>query len=678
MPLNMAPDPATEDILHGVRVSDPYRWIEDRTLPETQQWVDAQGERCEAYFSGSDALDQLRGRVRAHLSSEVVDQPARVGGRCFYRRRDRGPEQASIYVLDAVTGREQLLVDPSAEGPFTSVEIYRISDDGSLLAFAVKHGGGDETEIRVVDVVSGHILSDCIARGYARGFVFAPNSNGFYYCHESQSRREDHQIRFHLISDKGRDRDVLSRERTAGSALSLIGDQVHLGAIWKHPLGKDIVCDLFVRCREREEDWHPIFVNRKQPLAPILHRGRIFLLSFENAPNGAILELTSDGDVLGTVIPEGDTPLRQFAISGESFVASFAGSDCTTIRSWTLAGEDNGHVEISSNGTLQLLPQLGPKENNVFFTCESFLKPPTIYEYTPAAHRSCQWNGSKSGPSLQACETRSFRYPSRAEAEIPITLIARETSAFSDMRPVLMTGYGGFGVPMTPKYSVLIGILTELGAVVALPHIRGGGEFGKIWHDAGRKRNRQTAIDDLLAAGDWLCSEGFACPSRLAIFGASNAGLLAAAAMTQRPDLFRAVLSIAPLLDMVRYERFDQAAKWRDEYGSVEIEQDFKALYAYSPYHRVQEDVNYPATFFVSGDSDDRCNPAHVRKMAARLQTRPTQTNPILVDYSRERGHSPVLPLSVRVEALARRLAFLCEELGIEVTSEDHNGVADC
>jgi prolyl oligopeptidase len=241
-----------------------------------------------------------------------------------------------------------------------------------------------------------------------------------------------------------------------------------------------------------------------------------------------------------------------------------------------------------------------------------------------------------------------------------------------------MTGYGGFGVPMTPKYSVLIGILTELGAVVALPHIRGGGEFGKIWHDAGRKRNRQTAIDDLLAAGDWLCSEGFACPSRLAIFGASNAGLLAAAAMTQRPDLFRAVLSIAPLLDMVRYERFDQAAKWRDEYGSVEIEQDFKALYAYSPYHRVQEDVNYPATFFVSGDSDDRCNPAHVRKMAARLQTRPTQTNPILVDYSRERGHSPVLPLSVRVEALARRLAFLCEELGIEVTSEDHNGVADC
>jgi prolyl oligopeptidase len=233
-----------------------------------------------------------------------------------------------------------------------------------------------------------------------------------------------------------------------------------------------------------------------------------------------------------------------------------------------------------------------------------------------------------------------------------------------------MTSYGGFGVSMTPQYSVLVTVMMELGAVFALPHIRGGGEFGRSWHEAGRARNRQTAIDDFIAAAKWLCAEGFTTPTKLAIFGGSNSGLLVGAAMTQRPGLFRAVLCIAPLLDMVRYERFDQATKWRLEYGSVDVAQDFHALHAYSPYHRVLRNVDYPAVLFVSGDKDDRCNPAHVRKMAARLQERGAQRNPVLVDYSAERGHVPVLPLSVRIDALARRLAFLSGELGIEVPEE--------
>ena len=209
----------------------------------------------------------------------------------------------------------------------------------------------------------------------------------------------------------------------------------------------------------------------------------------------------------------------------------------------------------------------------------------------------------------------------------------------------------------------------QLGAAFAIPHIRGGGEGGKEWHDAGRARNRQLSFDDFISAAEWLCRRGLTTPAQIGIFGGSNSGLLAAAAMTQRPDLFGAVVCIAPLLDMVRYELFDQAVKWRREYGTAEDPDDFRALYAYSPYHRIAENVNYPATLFVSGDKDDRCNPAHVRKMAARLQERSAQKSPVIVDYSEERGHSPVLPLSVRVPALARRVAFLCRELGIPVAS---------
>lgn len=233
-----------------------------------------------------------------------------------------------------------------------------------------------------------------------------------------------------------------------------------------------------------------------------------------------------------------------------------------------------------------------------------------------------------------------------------------------------MTSYGGFGISITPQFSVLATIMMELGAVFALPRIRGGGDFGASWHEAGRARNRQTAIDDFGAAAQWLCAENITSPTRLAIFGGSNAGLLVGAAMTQWPGLFRAVLCIAPLLDMVRYECFDQAINWQAEYGSVGNAEDFYALHAYSPYHHVRRNVNYPATLFVSGDRDERCNPAHVRKMAARLQERAAQNNPILVDYSAERGHSPVLPLSVRIDALTRRLAFLTRELEIKVPAE--------
>jgi len=194
---------------------------------------------------------------------------------------------------------------------------------------------------------------------------------------------------------------------------------------------------------------------------------------------------------------------------------------------------------------------------------------------------------------------------------------------------------------------------------------RGGSEFGKAWHEAARGRHRQVAFDDFIFAAEWLCAQHLTNPDKLAIFGGSNSGLLVGVAMTQRPDLFRAVLCIAPLLDMVRYQRFDQAHKWQHEYGTIDDPQDFRVLHAYSPYHHVHDDVNYPSTLFVSGDKDNRCNPAHTRKMSGRLQERTAQKNPILVDYSLERGHSPVLPLSVRIEALTRRIAFLCRELGI-------------
>ena len=281
------------------------------------------------------------------------------------------------------------------------------------------------------------------------------------------------------------------------------------------------------------------------------------------------------------------------------------------------------------------------------------------------------WHQREPKNPLSACHVRKEEVISSDGTGVPLTLVSRHTSSVGSPGPVIMTSYGGFGVSMTPQFSVLVAIMMELGVTFALPHIRGGGDLGKEWHDAGRARNRQAAYGDFIAAAEWLCQQGVTIPGALAIFGGSNSGLLVGAAMTQRPDLFGAVLCIAPLLDMVRYEVFDQAVKWRREYGTVSDRDDFQALVAYSPYHRIADHVDYPATLFVSGDKDDRCNPAHTRKMAALLQERPAQTSSVIVDYSAERGHSPVLPLSVRIPALARRIAFLCRELHIAIPQGD-------
>jgi len=242
-------------------------------------------------------------------------------------------------------------------------------------------------------------------------------------------------------------------------------------------------------------------------------------------------------------------------------------------------------------------------------------------------------------------------------------LVGRREVLSSGRHPTIMTSYGGFGISMTPQFSVFVAFLMERGCLFALPNIRGGSEFGSQWHSAVKRQQRQLAFDDFVAAAEWLFASGHTEQQQLAIFGGSNSGLLVGVAMTQRPELFCAVVCMVPVLDMLRYHLFDNAHVWKDEFGIADDPDDFAALLAYSPYHNVREGVAFPATLIVSGDSDQNCNPMHARKMTAALQAADVSQNPILLDYSRYRGHSPVLPLSERIEALTDRLAFLCDRL---------------
>ena len=664
-----SPFSPVHEVIHGIEVSDPYRWLEDPTLPETQSWIGAQQEACSAYFAASSLLPRLRDRVEAHLNVDVVDQPARAGSACFFRRRERDREQAAIYVREEPGAPERLVVRSRDTDPYTSVAIHGISDDGSLLAYSVREGGTDTKEIRFIDVVRGAALASHVPRGHAHGFAFRPDLSGFYVCHEDLRRAEEQSICFHSLRDPSFCRKIFSRPNTDGSRLVLLADEVHLGALWIYGAASSPLCDLHLARYERDWAWRTVFECEKLAFRPLLHRGRIFLFCYDRSLNGRMIEIDSEGNMRRTVIPEDGIAPRRVVATGGRFFVSANRDGRPTIASWTLDGEDRGALDIAFDGTIQLLPQLC-QGTSFFYTHQSFTEPTWTYEYSTLTDRSTLFDQRVAPPLSDQVEARELSYPSRDGTAIPISIVGRKSTAGEGPRPLVMTSYGGFGVRSTPQYSVLVKILLDLGVQFALPRIRGGGDFGITWHDAGRRRRRQTGIDDFLAAAEWLCARHLTTPRRIGIFGGSQSGLLVASAMTQKPALFRAVVCIAPLLDMVRYERFARADRWKGEYGTVSDPDDFRALLESSPYHRIHPDANYPATLFVTGDRDERCDPAHVRKMAARLQNRPAQTKPILVDYSAERGHTPVLPLTVRTEALARRLAFLARELEIDLLEE--------
>ena len=664
MSLNVYPFPPVEEKLHGVEVSDPYRWLERRDLPETEQWLGEQDRRCRAYFAGCRNLAPLERRVRDYLDVTVADQPARIGNRYFYRRRDKGQEQGSIYVREVATGEERLLVNPMKDGPFASVGIYRISEDGCLLAFEIAMGGEDRKKIHILDIEGSSTIAT-IPLGYARGFAFAADGDGYFYAHETGVSKNEHTIWRHRFSDMGSDEAVFRVPATAGSRLLLIANEKRLGALCLRLRGHAVVAELSITSLRGELSWTAVFAEKTVPYNPILCHDRILVLREDHSNGSQLVELSQEGEELRTVVPPGDTPIRQCAITRDQLFVSYLNHGVTTIEAWDFDGHQDAPVDVPCNGTVRMLPAQSQDTDGFFYTHQSFDTPLTIFEYSSQARSSKLWNRRDVPLPSRPYRVRDVDVTSKDGTSIPMTLVSKQSDQAVSPTSVIMTSYGGFGVATTPQFSVLVAIMIDLGATLAIPHIRGGGEFGRAWHDAGRGRNKQVAFDDFIAAAEWLCGQRLTIPKRLAIFGGSNSGLLVGAVMTQRPKLFGAVLCVAPLLDMIRYEYFDDAAIWRHEYGTTEDPDDFRSLYSYSPYHHVRKEWNYPAALFVSGDKDDRCNPAHVRKMVALMQGRTAQISPVILDYNEQRGHAPVLPLSMRAHALARRIAFLCRQLDI-------------
>jgi prolyl oligopeptidase len=338
----------------------------------------------------------------------------------------------------------------------------------------------------------------------------------------------------------------------------------------------------------------------------------------------------------------------------------------TRLEAYSLVDGSHQDIPFAAHGTINLLNSGNPTDT-LFCSYTSITQPTAMYQYSPTKKEISLWQKSDVPFDLETIAVEEACYQSKDGTPIPLFLAARKDLLHSGPLPTFLTGYGGFGTCVTPRFTAFATFLIEQGVLYAVPALRGGSELGENWHRAGMRHLRQNSFDDFIAAAEWLLLQQRSAEGRIAIGGGSNAGLLVGAAITQRPDLFRAAICLGPLLDMTRYHLFDRAAAWADEYGSPEDEQDFHYLLHYSPYHRVQDGAQYPAVLLISGDADTRCNPMHTRKMTARLQAANCSQNPILLDYKPAWGHTPVQPLSVKIESLTDRLAFVCHELGVSV-----------
>lgn len=661
-------EPVT-DILHGVPVVDPYRWLEDQTSPRTRRWIDEQTQYARSYLDRVPKRAQIRARVRQFLAVETYDSLQKANGRYFFRKRLPDQEQPCIYMREGPCGPDQLLLDPSELGCGTHIAVkpLRISPDGKLLLYEIKEGGERTGRFAMLDIANRLTLPDVLPRGYLRGFAFAVDGKSVVYVHEPESsKRACHRAAFrHLLGTSvAEDQEIFRIGGGSPIRLTLIADARRLGFVVYRSEEKGLT-DFYVKDLNDAEAPECVLTRAEYSFIPALARGRIFALTNQNAPNRRIVELRLAR--LGQpewvdVVRESDAFINQWLISGERILTCYVLGSEVRLSVFDLEGHLVRSIPVLPGESVRLI-SAPPDSDEVFLETESFTKPLVTSRYCPMTGEQRRWSRRKIPFKATRFRCISVTYASKDGTRIPMFLVGRRDVLARGCHPTILTSYGGYGVSMTPQFSVFVALLMERGCMFALPQIRGGSEFGSAWHEAARRRNRQAAYNDFLAAADWLIQIGRTKPDRLAIFGGSNAGLLVGVAMTQRPELFRAVLCMAPMLDMLRYHLFDTAELWRDEFGTADDQQDFAILRQYSPYHNVRDAQSYPAAMFISGDADQNCNPMHARKMTARLQAAANANRPVILDYGQFRGHSPVLPLNERIDALTNRMAFVCDQL---------------
>lgn len=679
--------------LHGVRVSDPYRWLEEGDSAEVRAWTDRENAHTRQVLDAISGREALRGQVKDLLQIGYVSAPlvrtTKLGTqRYFHTKREGAQNQPTLYVRDGLTAKDKVLIDASAlsEDGTTAVDWWYPSRDGALLAWGRSESGSEESTLFVRDVTTGKDLPDRIEHTRHASVAWLPDGKSFYYSRYPEAgtvppgdEKYFSKIFLHVLGqDAKTDKLVFGegREKTDTPIVAISPDgrwlvvRVHMGwdksEVWLKDLSKPDAA--------AQAGWVAVAKDAHAIFEPIPRNDRLYIQTNDGAPRYKLYAVEWDKPQRAAwkeVLPEGPDVLDDVAILKSEIVTTYMHEASSRIERFGFDGKTHGAVTLPAIGSAGVTGAWDGEEAFVSFT--SYVVPAQVHRVdlharAPGSPPAKLEPWEKVGAKFQAndIEVERLFAVSKDGTRVPMFVISKKGMKRDGKNPTILYGYGGFNVNQTPAFSARALASVNRGAVWVTAILRGGGELGEDWHKAGMLEKKQNVFDDFIACAETVVSEKITSPDRLGIIGGSNGGLLVAAAVTQRPELFRAGLSLVPLTDMVRYHRFRIAKLWVPEYGDPEKASDFEFLYKYSPYHHVRDGIRYPSMLFTTAESDSRVDPMHARKMAARMQeVQRDASRPILIRVETKAGHGAGKPVSKLADELADELSFLLHELGM-------------
>jgi prolyl oligopeptidase len=675
-PYPPAPKADVVDTYHGVRVADPYRWLEDPDHPDTIAWVEAQNALTRSVLDGA-VRDALVTRLAALYDFPRAGVPFKRANRYFYTRNSGLQKQPVLYVQEGPGGEPRVLLDPNALDPDGTIAMTAaaVNDSGTLIAYGLSKSGSDIQELTVRDVESGRDLPDRIQWVKFASIAWVHDSTGFYYTRFPQpgtvpSGDENYfnQVYYHRLGDP-QERDTLILDdpgrRETVFAVDVTDDD--RWAVITAFQGSSDKSEVFLLDRQAPHAGPvPLFTGFTSAYGFIDASGeRLFFQTDHGAPRGRIIAVDPVSGSSLEVVPETSDKLSSATIVHRRLIASYLENASDRIRMFDLAGTPVGDIPLPGIGTITGITGR-PSDDELFFGFMSFTHPPASYRHEFESRTTTPFAEARSPIDPSQYETTQVWYPSKDGTRVSMFLVHRKDLPRDGQRPVLMTGYGGFNISLTPGFDPSNFAWLDSGGVYAVANLRGGGEYGEGWHQAGMFERKQNVFDDFIAAAEWLAAGGYTHARKIAIEGGSNGGLLTGAVMVQRPDLFGAVVCRVPVSDMLRYHLFTVGRFWISEYGSADDPQQFEYLYAYSPLHNVKDGVAYPPILITTADTDDRVSPGMAKKFAARLQEADSDESPVLIRVETRAGHGAGKPVSKVIEEDADIFAFLFKYLEVE------------
>ncbi len=669
------------DELHGVKVPDPYRWLEDdvRESKDVADWVAAKNKETFAYLASIPQREAIKTRLTELWNYEKYGAPFKAGRRYFYVKNDGLQNQSVLYKLDSLNGEPAVLIDPNTWSKDGTVALgaTSFSDDGRYVAYSVADAGSDWNTWRIIEVETGRLLSDELKWVKFSGATWTMDSKGFFYGRYDeppagaafQKTNLNQKVFYHRVGT-AQSEDVLVYKRpdepTWGFGLKVSEDGRYLViSIWKGTDDKYRV--LYKDLNEPFGMPVDLIENFDNEYSFIGNDGTTFYFVTDlEAPRKRIVAIdVGKPTVVREMIPQAAETLINADLVGNQFVLTYLKDAKTQVKLHAIDGKFVREVAFPGIGTAA---GFGGKrtDTETFYSFSSFATPPSIFRFDLLTGESTLLRQAQVKFNPDDYLVEQVFYSSKDGTKVPMFITRKKTTKLDGTNPTLLYAYGGFSISLTPSFSVARVAWLEMGGILAIPNLRGGGEYGEDWHQAGTKLKKQNVFDDFIAAAEWLIANKYTSPKKLAIQGGSNGGLLVGACMTQRPDLYAACLPAVGVMDMLRFHKFTAGRFWVDDYGSADNADEFKALLAYSPYHNLKPNTKYPATLVTTADTDDRVVPGHSFKFAARLQEHHTGDAPTLIRIETRAGHGAGKPTAKLIEETADLWAFLVKTLGME------------